>query len=322
MANDGHSSQGLRQRVEEALTAGARGTSVLMQLERLVQSAEDGSADALFAHRQLAELRLERSPWRAALHLRQLIQHGGADDGVHALMGLCQALLGNFHAAARAYERALEDCEDNPWYRHNLGHLLDVGADRPEAAIGHLRLAHELEPDEDEITASLAHCLARLGELDEARSLALHALRAAPDSAEHKLLVDWIDRGAPGQDSPGTLLRQSAMDKRSEPSESVSGDDPVVRLLWQRMGEASYSRQEIRRAVALWLDFRGERELRGTKPEVHAAAVEYTIAKLDGLQNLTQGRIARRYGVAPGSISQRYGEIRTTLALVPSDPRY
>ena len=54
----------------------------------------------------------------------------------------------------------------------------------------------------------------------------------------------------------------------------------------------------------------------------HLPPVEYAIAKVEGFRDVTQADIAERYGVAPGSISNRYGEIRAALELTPGDPRY
>ena len=186
----------MRKRAEELLIEGHRDRQVVALLERLASESEDASEMALFAHRQLAELRLETSPWQAALHLRRLTEAGVQDDGVYALLGLCHALMGNFRTAVSAYRRALRTAAHNPWYHHNLGHLLDVGLGDARSALFHLREAHRLEPDEDEVTASLAHCLARLGELDEARVLATRAVTRAVGNQEHEALLRWIENGA------------------------------------------------------------------------------------------------------------------------------
>lgn len=173
--------RGLRTRVARALETGQRGRVVLSQLDTLAREAPVGSEEGLFAHRQLAELRMDESPWRAALHLRHIVRAGAPDDGVHALMGLCLALLGSFRAAVASYRRALKLSPDNPWYHHNLGHLLDVGLDQPRTALAHLRRAHELASRERAIAESLAHCLTRLGEAQEARTIeALVAKSAEP----------------------------------------------------------------------------------------------------------------------------------------------
>ena len=97
----------------------------------LVAVAKPGSDDAVFSHRHLAELLIEDHPWKAALHLRALHMAGADDDAVHGLMGLCQALLGNFQMAVAAYKKALQISPRNPWYHHNLGHLLDAAMATP-----------------------------------------------------------------------------------------------------------------------------------------------------------------------------------------------
>jgi tetratricopeptide (TPR) repeat protein len=312
----------LRKRVERALADGVRGADVERDLETIVREGGPSDRDALFAHRQLAELRLEESPWRAALHLRALILADAADDGVFALMGLCQAMLGNFRAAISTYQRAIETSARNPWYHHNLGHLLDVGLGSSQVALKHLQLAHELEPAEDEITASLAHCLARLGRLAEAQQLATEALRAAPANGDHRALLEWIERGAP---SVRVARRAGPARTRVQGparAKQVDLSDPVARLLAASMPEAGFSYEHVCRAQALWADFAGGRVLRVAKPAVTAGAVTYAIAMVLGVPGVTQAGLARRYGVAPASISNRYAEIRSALALVPGDPRY
>jgi tetratricopeptide (TPR) repeat protein len=196
----------LRERAERALASGRRGGDVLTVLETMTREAPDGSAHALFAHRHLAELQLSGSPWRAALHLRRLVQAGAADDSAHALMGLSQALLGNYRMAVAAYRRAIKLAPRNPWYHHNLGHLLDVGLSDSVAALEHLRMAHRIQPEEDEIAASLAHCLARLGQLKEAQLMAQRAVRRSPRNREHAALLEWIKSGAPSNVVPSARV--------------------------------------------------------------------------------------------------------------------
>lgn len=165
----------LRARIARQLQEGERGREVMASLDALAGEAEPGSDEALFAHRQLAELRLDTAPWRAALHLRHLVGARAADDSVHALMGLSLALLGNFRAAVASYRRALALSPDNACYHHNLGHLLDVGLGEPGIALAHLRRAHEVRSGDAAITDSLARCLTRLGRKAEAKALSTGA---------------------------------------------------------------------------------------------------------------------------------------------------
>ncbi len=327
----------LRERAERALASGRRGGDVMTVLETMTREAPDGSMHALFAHRHLAEMQLEGSPWRAALHLRRVIDAGAADDGAHALMGLCQALLGNYRAAVSAYRCAVQQAQRNPWYHHNLGHLLDVGLGDAKTALEHLRVAHRAQPEEDEITASLAHCLARLGQLEEARALAQRAVERSPRNREHRALLEWVEEGAPeGKPAPRSAPRRQGAQAGSQAAQSAAAGtaasaapiapEQVLRLLQDQMPRAGFTPDHVDSAAALWADFCGGRSVRVSKPAVYAAAVEYAIAKLDPKRDravtVTQADVARRYGVATRSISSRYDEIRSVLALVPGDPRY
>ncbi len=305
----------LRRLAENALAKGADGKDISALLLQLLDVVGDEGEHALFAHRHLAELRIESDPWQAALHLRRVAAHRQDDDVVHALMGLCQALLGNFRAAVAAYRRALLISPQNPWYHHNLGHLLDVALERAADAEHHLRDAHRMEPLEHEITASLAHCLARLGKLEEARELAEDAALAAPHNASHRDLLEWIEGGA--GDRPSPRLEHPAGVHRVDGKELE-----VERALEREMQKAGFSKAAVARARALWADFHDGRHLRVIKPETYAAAVEYAITFVMGVRGVTKASVARRYGVAPGSLSSRYGEIRDALDLEPGDPRY
>jgi tetratricopeptide (TPR) repeat protein len=330
----------LRSRAETAIRRGKPAEEIRPVLERMLSLAREGSDEALFAHRHLAELLIEEHPWRAALHLRA-VSSLVDDDVVHALMGLCQALLGNFQSAVAAYRRALTRAPRNPWYHHNLGHLLDVALDRPDDAERHLRMAHRMEPHEHEITASLAHCLARRGEVDEARTLAHEAVRAAPRSADHRALLKWIEAGANATREPRRVRRSAAKARAGEPKsrvergrvESVPPPEQkkngkplreVERTLVRGMRDAGFPAEYLERARALWADFLDGRDrgLRVSKPESYAAAVEYAIACVSGIDGVTQADVARRYGIAPKTLKTRYFQIRDALSLEPNDPRY
>lgn len=187
----------LRVRAERALEQGRCRAELLPILERLAQEAPEYSEHQAFACRCLAETYLEHHPWRSALYARRLIRFNREDDGAYALMGLAQTLLGNFKASVRAYQRALELAPDNPWYHHNLGHLLDVCMGDISGALVHLRLAHRLASEHDEVTASLVHCLARVGQLEEAKAMAERIAERSPDNREHRALLAWIAQGAP-----------------------------------------------------------------------------------------------------------------------------
>ncbi len=295
-------------------------TTVTPLLERILEVAPDESPAALFAHRHLAEYRIEDHPWRALLHLRSLVRAGRADDAVHALAGLAHALLGNYLAAVASYRRAVALEPKNPWYRHNLGHLLDVALDRPGDAHRHLEAAAAAAAGDAEITASLAHCLARLGQRARAEALAVEAAAAAPGSADHEELLGWIRAGAVVPERPAIELPRAPRTPAEPPVAAAPAPDEVTEILLAAMREGGFSPAQIDRALRLYASYRSgraalPRRASPTKPRVVAAALEYATARLEKVRGVTRASVARRYGVTPRAVADRVGDLEGALAM-------
>ena len=124
---------------------------------------------------------------------------------------------------------------------------------------------------------------------------------------------EWSGRGAPAN-SPPPPRRAAARPPTSK--------DAVATLLERHLEEAGFTEGQVASARALWADYRHERAPRVKKPEVLAAALHLALAFVLGERRVTKASIARRYGVAPGSVSSRYADIRDALLLRPGDPRY
>lgn len=186
----------LRRNVEWALRNALNADEVLPMLAKLARSAEPESDAWILAHRHLAELAVDRDPWRSAIFARRVIKVDPDDDGAWAVLGLAQTLLSNFRYAASAYRRAIALAPQNPWYAHNLGHLLDVALGRPSDALALLADAYKHEPREGEIAASYAHALARTGKVALAKKV-LRRVVAKGATAEQMILWRWLEQGAP-----------------------------------------------------------------------------------------------------------------------------
>jgi tetratricopeptide (TPR) repeat protein len=324
---DERSFESLRRRAERAIDEGQARRVVEPLLERILKMAPEGHPCRVFAHRHLAELRLEEDPWAAALHLRKVVNASPHDDVSHSLMALAQALLGNYRSAVASYRRALSLAPRNPWYHHNLGHLLDVALDDPKSALPHLEVALEhADPPEHEITASVAHCLARVGRITRARELAEQALRSAPQNRDHRSLLSWIEQGAPAGMAMGAArahdrARAPQMEARPRVEEETLSEDAVTFMLIEQLKAEGFSQDQLDGALSLYQDYRELREPMLRKPEITAAAVHYAIALVYRVKS-SQTAVARRYGVTAKSLSLRYADIRAALAIVPEDPRY
>ena len=158
-------------------------------LERLRQHAPRGSTAACFAGTELAGVLLRTAPWRSAVLAREVLRHEDTDRA-WAVLGLALTLLGHYRSAKRAFAKALAHAPQCSSYAHNFGHLLDAGLGRPQDAIPWLAKAHAARPGDEEIAASYAHALARVGRTDEARRILDGTLSGGSDLAA-ELVRTW-----------------------------------------------------------------------------------------------------------------------------------
>jgi tetratricopeptide (TPR) repeat protein len=348
--------QELRRQIEWTLARAADPSDVLPLLHRLTRLAHDGSDDSLFAHLHLAELLVERDPWRAALFARRVLGHRPDDDRGWATLALCQTMLGNYKYAVSAYHHALASAPKNPWYAHNLGHLLDVALGRAGEAIGWLKRAYLSAAESGEVAASYAHALARVGRLAEARRVLTRAMKKG-SSREHTALLRWLEQGAPAaQDHPlprpapvhGIAVRSAPPPHDREGEVRLDGkrDDPATpsrralrtpqvaeleSVLARGLASLPLDAKQRARAKALGRDAveyfsrpagpRGAPATARGAIDAIAAAIAYAIVYVDHVP-LTQAEVAACFRVGVASLRGRFGELRSHLDLLPGDARY
>jgi hypothetical protein len=346
--------QELRRQIEWTLARAVDPRDVLPMLHRLSRIADDGSEESLFAYMHLAELLVERDPWRAALFARRLLAHRPDDDRGWATLALCQTLLGNYRFAVTAYHHALTSAPKNPWYAHNLGHLLDVALNRARDAVGWLKRAYQSAAYSGEVAASYAHALARVGRLGEARKVLARAMKRSA-SREHAALLKWLEQGAPADKDhpmprPAPVHTQASYAAGAEREDGATGSGSTRRRgaegapSARRVATASMLVAELESVLArglasLPLDAKQRARAkslardvmsvfsrpmggRGTAA-VHAvaAAIAYAIVYVDHVP-LTQADVAACFRVSVASLRGRFGELRAQLDLTPGDARY
>ena len=336
----------LRQDVEWALESALAPSDVLPLLHRLARTAKSGTDESAFAHRQLAELLVEREPWRATLHARKVLAILPDDERAWAALALSQTLLGNYRYAANAYARALRAAPKNPWYAHNLGHLLDVALDKPREAVELLRFAFEgskrrASPN-SEIAASFVHALARSGAVDEAKRVLTHAMKRGGSSREHAALMRWLDAGAPEKGPhhaegaapeiravassrrksthpPSTASTSSAAASNESSSRAIPAELDAALLrglmhlpltLRQRARARMLAREPFARLLGQELTAQGDS--RGV--QALAAALTYVIIYTDEVP-LTQSEVAASFRVSGASLRSQFMRLRTELQL-------
>jgi Flp pilus assembly protein TadD len=293
--------EGLRRQLERALRAGAFDpTDVLPRLAKLARHVPAASDDGVFAHLKMAELLVDRDPWRAALYVRRALAHRPDDDRAWATLAYCQTLLRNFRCAVRAYQSAIACAPGNPWYAHNLGHLYDVALGESARALPYLRAAYLAKNESSEIVASYAHALARAGKIDDARDV----IRRAPQAPELAAVLRWLDQGAPSR--PRT-------DKPKRPSQPRR----LARELSRGLKNLPFDEGQRERARALARDAGAGRE----DLAAVAAAVAYAIVYIDHVP-LSQAEVAATFRVGVNELRGVFAELRAKLDIIRGDARY
>lgn len=306
--------QRLRLAIERSLRRAFDPADVLPRLARLARIADPSSDDAVFANQTLGELLAERDPWRAALYVRRALARRDADDRPWATLAFCHTLLGNFRSAATAYRKALACSPENPWYAHNLGHLLDVALGRPAEALRWLAAAYESKADNSEIVASYVHALARAGRLDEARRV-LEGPQGRLDSRELDALLRWLDQGAPAR--PRRPNAEPSRAKRAK--SSAATPRRLARVLERGLSHLPLDSRQRERALAL----AGDALAPADDADVAslAAAVAYAIVYVDHVP-LSQAEVAAPFRVGVAHLRGRFAELRAKLDIIRGDARY
>lgn len=279
--------------------------TVIPILSKMLRHAEDGSSAAAFAKLHLAEALVDQKPWQASLHARSVLQDNPNESRAWAVLALGQTHLGNFDYAIRAYTRALELCPDNPAYAHNLGHLLDIAKDQPEAALPYLEAAYAASLGCTDIMVSLLHALARTGRVE--RALGLIA-SSAPHGATQTRLRRLVHQVA----AQYTDLRVVS-DEHERPRRRPPGEPRLLSVLEQGLRHLPFGDYEVEAAFTLAAevlshdDSEHERDLRLT-----AAAIAWRVVR-DTHLPLGAAEIAAPFRVSLAAMRKRHAALSAAI---------
>jgi tetratricopeptide (TPR) repeat protein len=165
-----------------------------------------------------------------------------------------------------------------------------------EEAIESFEKATELVPTHPDYHLNLARALARFGNYDR-------ALKALGEFIRYESDVRLVDRFE--------ALFANAMDE-------------VETLITEKMTKRGVPLDEIGATIQMWLEYRiaiGRRPLSIRKPEAWAAALDYTVRKVNFRDVVLEG-LSTIYGVSEPSIRSHHKSLVETLDIMPCDYRY
>lgn len=165
-----------------------------------------------------------------------------------------------------------------------------------EAAIAGMEEVLSLYPDSAAYHMTFAQALSRAGDFDRALRALANYLRLAPESK----VADRVEQ----------LF--------------ASGMDAVEEVLTDRMTSARMPIDMIGAAIQMWVEFRvalGEESLHIPKPETWAAALDYTVRKVN-LRDVPLSKLSDYYGVSEETLRKHHGTLVEMLDVMPCDYRY
>jgi tetratricopeptide (TPR) repeat protein len=165
-----------------------------------------------------------------------------------------------------------------------------------EEAIESFEKATKLVPTHPDYHLNLARALARFGNYDR-------ALKALGEFVRYESDVRLVDRFE--------VLFVNAMDK-------------VETLITEKMTKRGVPLDEIGAAIQMWLEYRialGRRPLYIRKPQAWAAALDYTVRKVN-FRDVVLNDLSEIYVVSEPSIRSHHENLVETLDIMPCDYRY
>jgi tetratricopeptide (TPR) repeat protein len=165
-----------------------------------------------------------------------------------------------------------------------------------DVAVEMLEQVISLHPDNPSYHMSLAQALSRAGDFDRALRALANYLRLAPNSK----VADRVEH----------LF--------------ASGLDPVEAVLTEKMTGAQMPIEMIGAAIQMWIEFRialGEEPMRIPKPETWAAALDYTVRKVN-LRDVPLEKLATYYDVSEDTLRKHNQTLIDKIDVMPCDYRY
>lgn len=165
-----------------------------------------------------------------------------------------------------------------------------------DTAVEKFEAALRYDPVNTRYHLNLAQALSRAGDFDRALRALANYLRLAPDSPVAERIEQLFG----------------------------SGMDPVENTLTEKMTAKSMPLEMVGAAIQMWMEFRialGEEPLYIPKPEAWAAALHYTVIKVN-LREGSLSNLAAFYDITPETVRKHHLTLVNNLDIMPCDYRY
>ena len=301
----------LKEAAERKLSAGDVRQG-LLYYEKLLETGRGDKVAVADAHARIGEILLSMGEvQQAKVHLLEAVKSRPTHPHYLFLLSCLYAVTANWKKAREFARKAHILAPDNSEYLRALGWAVlcsgDLGAGEKM-----LRQAVSLDPTNIAAIGDVSAALIEQRRFDEAIEILSGAVNRHPTQ---KRLADMLAVAKKFRDEVGdrTLIFR----------QELSGKNALVEgLLRERMPEEGFHADQIDNAVRLWRDYTRRVQLKCSSPSSWAAAVEYTISRVDGDARVTQKYVATKYGISVSSVSTKFKRIWSALEAKEFDGRY
>lgn len=293
--------------------------SAIPLLERLIRLGRSSLKLKEFAYGNLGQAYLSlRRLDKAEDCLKKAIKLNPRESRYHYLLGLVYSASGMISDALKEFEHTVRIVDNKSEYQRALGWAKFVSG-RTAEGIKHLRKALDLDNKNVYAYADLASCYMKINRFSKASKILKEGLLRIPDDSFLIRAQNLIERTG---DEYKKIKEEEKRVRYKIDKIKDSKFHKVRKSLLRGMRLAGYSEAQKKSAEKLWYDFYKMRKLHIRRPESWAAALEYTIARLDLIEGETQKTVASKYGVSETIISSRFNDICRTLDIRVFDKRY
>ena len=312
------SAKWLKEKVSDIMEAGGYEEAV-PYLERLLKLSGEKPYDMYFAHFTLGEIHLGAGRlFRAQKHFQKAIAIGGEDPFVLLLLGQVYCAQGKHIKGRKTLDRAWSLKPGDVSIQISLGTCMCLQMEYEEAEEIFRRVIETDDPSH-EACLGLAQSLMGQHRWDEAREVLEEAKERFPLvlTIRHALKdIDKVDE----LEEFYNWIAEDAFDEYTD--FELPLEELPHKLARTAMAELQFPPEALEGAEKLWEDYIRIGHSLPRVPEVWAAGIVYTVAKLHNRSDISQAELARKFEVSAASVSRVFRTISNELKIKENDQRY
>ncbi|HSE82963.1 MAG TPA: tetratricopeptide repeat protein [Thermodesulfobacteriota bacterium] len=293
--------------------------SAIPLLEKLLRLGRNDISLQEFACARLGDSYISLRKFdKAENYLKKAVKLNSKESHYHYLLSIVYSASGMIASVIKELEHAVTLSPHESEYQRVLGWAKIICGESKEG-IKHVRKAIKLNRENVYAYADLASYYLKLKQFSRVMRTLRRGLSEVPNNP-------FLLRAQILAERARKDYKKNKEQERKIRLRITKMNDPhfqkVRKTLLRSMTQSKYNEALKISAQKVWYDFYKLRKLKIKRHVVWAAALEYTIVRLNLVEGKTQKEISNRYGVSESVISYRFNDICRTLNIRVLDKRY